>query len=222
MDDNHNRYKVLEQKNWSRKEHFDFYQKFEQPYFNICCDLNAKSLFAYCKQNEISFFNAYVYLLMKAINKLEVFRYRIVDNQIRIYDEVSVGSIQMADDQTIRFSDLPYTNNFEMFQASSIQVREDVINSNFMSELANKNQGIINTVYLTVIPWISFTGFKHASHSKDERGIPRFVFGKMRESDFSLPFSVEVHHALVDGLHIGQLVQAIQNYFDEPESFLSA
>ena len=48
-------YHLLEQENWSRKEHFDFYQKFEQPYFNICCDLEAQNLFEFCNKKKISF-----------------------------------------------------------------------------------------------------------------------------------------------------------------------
>jgi len=217
-----NNYHLLDKNNWSRKEHFEFYQKFEQPYFNVCCDLNAESLHIYCKQNDISFFNAYFYLLMKAVNQIEVFKYRIVNNQVRVYDQISIGATQMADNQTFRFSVIPFESNFNDFQKSGNQVKENAIQANFMSELAIKNQDIINTVYATVIPWISFTGFSHASHSRDERAIPRFVFGKMRDSDFSMPFSVEVHHALVDGVHVGELVQTIQGYFDQPElSFLS-
>jgi len=215
-----NNYRTLDIKHWLRKEHFEFYQKFQQPYFNICCDLNAKFLHIYCKQNNISFFNAYIFLLMKAVNQVEVFKCRIVDNQVRVYDQVSIGATQMAKDQTFRFSVIPFESNFNDFQKNGNQVREDVINANFMSELAIKNQEIINTVYATVIPWVSFTSFSHAHHSKDKRGIPRFVFGKMRDSDFSMPFSVEVHHALVDGVHVGELVQTIQGYFNNPEEAL--
>lgn len=38
----------------------------------------------------------------------------------------------------------------------------------------------------------------------------RFVDGKIM-----IPISVQAHHSFVDGLHIGQFVERLQNYFDE-------
>lgn len=32
-----------------------------------------------------------------------------------------------------------------------------------------------------------------------------------------LPFSVQVHHSFVDGVHIGKLNELLQNYLDEGE-----
>ena len=215
-----NKFKVLEQLSWKRKEHFDFYKQFEQPYFNICCDLNAQALFEFCKKNKMSFYNAYMFLLMKAVNSIEIFRHRFVDEQIRVYEQISIGSTQMADDETFRFTIVPFEEKFKVFNTNSTKIKEEAINANFMSDLAIKKQEIINTIYVTVIPWISFTSFNHALHSCDDRGIPRFVFGKMR-SDSSMPFSVSVHHALVDGLHVGLLVEKLQNYFNEPHVHLA-
>jgi chloramphenicol O-acetyltransferase len=30
-----------------------------------------------------------------------------------------------------------------------------------------------------------------------------------------LPFSVQVHHALIDGFHIGKYIEKLQEYLDE-------
>jgi chloramphenicol O-acetyltransferase type A len=35
-----------------------------------------------------------------------------------------------------------------------------------------------------------------------------------------LPLSVEVHHALMDGVHVGQYVQAFEAAAREPEAWL--
>ncbi|WP_268765666.1 CatA-like O-acetyltransferase [Methanosarcina mazei] len=44
-----------------------------------------------------------------------------------------------------------------------------------------------------------------------------FDWGKYyeREGKFMMPFAVQVHHAFVDGIHIGKLADKLQRYLDE-------
>jgi chloramphenicol O-acetyltransferase len=46
--------------------------------------------------------------------------------------------------------------------------------------------------------------------------LPLFDWGKYYEKDgkIMIPISVQAHHSFVDGLHIGQFVEKLQNYFD--------
>ncbi|PKP07825.1 MAG: chloramphenicol acetyltransferase, partial [Bacteroidetes bacterium HGW-Bacteroidetes-3] len=48
-------------------------------------------------------------------------------------------------------------------------------------------------------------------------GIPKLVFGKIfNENEIKkIPFSVEVHHALMDGYHVGLLYKKMQQFIDE-------
>lgn len=48
--------KKIDMENWSRKQHFDFFNNFDYPHFNITLDLNITKLYNYIKENEISFF----------------------------------------------------------------------------------------------------------------------------------------------------------------------
>ena len=53
--------------------------------------------------------------------------------------------------------------------------------------------------------------------------MPKISFGKFtRENDRTvMPFSVEVHHALVDGLHVGRYIARIEEMLAQPERYLS-
>jgi chloramphenicol O-acetyltransferase type A len=45
----------------------------------------------------------------------------------------------------------------------------------------------------------------------------------MRENERTLlPFSVEVHHALMDGLHVGRYVKRLEEALAEPETYVGA
>jgi chloramphenicol O-acetyltransferase type A len=214
------KYQVLDIEDWPRKQHFEFYKDFEQPYFNICCDLDAAKLFNYCRDNNIAFFDAYLFLTMKTLNQLTPFCYRMVDGQVRIYQEISISVTVMADDQTLRFCLVPFSADFFEFVQKFKTAKDKALSEPFIDHSFLANQNIKSTVYMSVIPWISFTSFSHASPSSESSGIPRIVFGKMRKTDYSMPLSVEVHHSLVDGLHVGQFVQTLQSFFDQGEAFL--
>ena len=48
--------------------------------------------------------------------------------------------------------------------------------------------------------------------------MPLFDWGKFYERDgrVLLPFSVQVHHSFVDGIHIGQFAEILQDYLNAP------
>ena len=77
----------------------------------------------------------------------------------------------------------------------------------------------IDLVYYSVIPWISFTSFKHASRFDNKQTVPRIVFGKMFEDGArkKMPVSVEINHMIADGFHVGKYFNGLQENFDNPQ-----
>lgn len=49
-----------------------------------------------------------------------------------------------------------------------------------------------------------------------DNATPLFDWGRYYEKDqrILLPFSVQVHHSFVDGVHIGKLAQILQDYLN--------
>ena len=79
-----------------------------------------------------------------------------------------------------------------------------------------------NLLYLTAIPWVSFTGFMHPIDFPVD-SVPRFAWGKFFQDGQSLkmPLSVQAHHALMDGLHMGRYFEKVGDYLRHPGSFLN-
>jgi chloramphenicol O-acetyltransferase type A len=71
----------------------------------------------------------------------------------------------------------------------------------------------IDLIYYSVIPWVSFTSFKHAASGNTSISVPRMVFGRIFDDAGKkmMPFSVEAHHALMDGIHVGKFFQLFQD-----------
>ena len=77
-------------------------------------------------------------------------------------------------------------------------------------------------LYMTAIPWVSFTSFMHPLRLQPADSVPRFAWGKLFKEDESLkmPLSVQGHHALMDGIHVGRYYAEVQDYFQQPAAVL--
>lgn len=207
-------YQTINLLEWPRKQHFDFYRQFEQPFFSIGFNLDAKTLFNTVKQANGQFFHAYMYLILKTINASEPFRLRIVENQVRDYQHINGSCAMLAKDNTFRYVDFDFHEDYQQFSQGIVKAKAKAISQPFLYDGFDESQTHKNTVYMSVIPWISFTSFSHAWQGKDDSGVPRIVVGKM-DDNFQMPMSIDVHHALVDGFHIGAFKEQLQKAFDE-------
>jgi chloramphenicol O-acetyltransferase type A len=69
-----------------------------------------------------------------------------------------------------------------------------------------------NLIRYSVLPWIDFTSLSHARAFSRPDSCPRITFGKMTEHDGkrSMPLSIHVNHALIDGRDLGQYLELLQ------------
>jgi chloramphenicol O-acetyltransferase type A len=85
-------------------------------------------------------------------------------------------------------------------------------------------QGRDDWLFMTSIPWFSFTAIRHPMESHPRDSIPRFAWGKFFAQGDSLlmPLSVDAHHGLVDGIHVGKYYTEIEKYFGNPAEVLGS
>jgi chloramphenicol O-acetyltransferase type A len=85
--------------------------------------------------------------------------------------------------------------------------------------LSEEDQGRDDLLFMTAIPWVSFTSFMHPLKLYPADSVPRFAWGKFFQDGKSLkmPLSVQGHHAVMDGLHVGRFYEEIQTYLNQPE-----
>jgi chloramphenicol O-acetyltransferase type A len=80
-------------------------------------------------------------------------------------------------------------------------------------------EGRDDFLYITCIPWVSFTSMSHTIGLNRDDSVPRLSWGKYfrKGEKVLLPFSVQVHHALADGNHVGQYFEKLQDYLDKTD-----
>jgi len=67
-------------------------------------------------------------------------------------------------------------------------------------------------VYLSCLPWIHFRSMTHPVHTDRPDSVPRIAWGRYRLDGgvATLPVNIQVHHALVDGSHLGAFFEGVQ------------
>ncbi|MDO9275426.1 MAG: CatA-like O-acetyltransferase [Lutibacter sp.] len=199
--------------NWNRNVQYQFFKTYEDPFFNITANLEVTNLNKYCKQHHLSFSLACLYVALKSANEITEFKLRFKNDKVYIFDSINIGSTVLNDDLTFSFCDFKFLPTMSEFDVNGKMVLEN----HKKGIVFNAQEDQLGIVHCSTIPWVSFTGFKHARKGDEGRqGIPKLVFGKIfTENEIQkIPFSVEVHHALVDGYHVGLLYKKMQQFID--------
>ncbi|MDD3722034.1 MAG: CatA-like O-acetyltransferase [Lutibacter sp.] len=206
--------KEFDVENWNRKAQYNFFKTYEDPFFNITANLEVTNLYKYCKQHHLSFSLACLYVALKCANEIIEFKLRFKNDKVYLFDTVNIGSTILHDDLTFSFCDFEFQPTISAFDVNGKKILE-----NHKKGIAfDTRETELGIIHCSTIPWVSFTGFKHARRGNESlQGIPKLVFGKLFNDNKikKIPFSVEVHHALVDGYHVGLLYEKMQQFMNQ-------
>ena len=190
----------------------------DYPHFNLCANVDITKLHSYIKDKELSFFRTFLYIAVRAANEVPEFRYRIRDDKVIVHDRVDPSFTIMREDETFSFCHATYYQDFqEFYQEAGDKTRLYTENPTLKD-----GPGRDSLIFITSIPWLSFTSLTHPIHMNPVDSVPRIAWGKyFEEGDkIKIPVSVQAHHALMDGLHVGRYFSLLEKYLDTPEKFI--
>lgn len=198
---------------WSRKDHFNFFNQFDEPFFGVTVDIDCTIAYHKCKKEGIGFFLYYLHQSLAAANAIENFRLRIEDHQIYLYDQVNASAVINRADNSFGFSYIDYFTDFKIFEAAAKIEIENVRNATGLNLQGNND----NVIHISAMPFLKFTSLSHARSFSFKDSCPKFSFGKMTEVNGlkSMPLSIHVNHALADGYHVGLFVDNFQQRMNE-------
>lgn len=199
---------ALDINTWPRKDHFNFFKQFEEPFFGATVTIDCTKAYAICKENGFSFFLYYLHSSLKAANASEPFRYRIDGETVFIFDTVNASPTINRQDGTFGFAYIDYKENFTDFAKGAQSEIDKVRNSTGLIPAVTGE----NVIHYSSLPWINFTALSHARSFSFKDSIPKISFGKMTEVSGvrSMPVSIHVHHGLMDGYHVGRFIDLFQ------------
>ena len=197
---------------WPRRDIFDFFSKFSNPFYSVTFNVDVTEAYAYAKRSGLSFYYALVYLVTRAINSVEAFRYALVDGELVLLDERSPS-----------FTDLK--KGSESFHIVTMPCKGDIAEFCFDAKrrsaeqttfLSTDKEGV-DLIYFSCLPWIELTALTNERDFDPDDAIPRVSWGKFHERDGRkiLGMSLELNHRFTDGVHIGKFADALQNLISE-------
>lgn len=210
--------RYLDIENWSRRELFEFFIGYANPYFNVCVQLDVTEFLTFVRARSTKVSLALHYFALRVANEIEPFRYRLKEGKVVIFDSIHGGTTVLLPNESFAYAYFEYQPDFEKFADAMGKAVEAVRTSTGPLKPTMRD----DVIYHTTLPWISFTSFMHARTPGRGDSIPRIVFGKFLQSGgrTMMPISVEVHHALMDGLHVGRYLDRLAQVLAQPEGFI--
>ena len=212
------RFRVIDQISWPRQEQFELFKAFGSPYFSITADVDITA-YRRALPKGGRFTIGLVYALAAAANAVEQFRQRIRGDDVIEFDVVHPSIIVLTDHDAFRFCNFPFDESFRRFADEAPERIERARNAPSMFDAPDQD----DYLYLTGLPWISFTGIMHAAPTHAPDSVPRIAWGKYHDvaGRILLPLNVQVHHALVDGIHVGRFYAKVEEILSHAEDWLA-
>ena len=144
---------------WNRTEHFHFFKQMEEPFFGVTVTIDCTKAYEKSKAKNFSFFIYYLHKTLAAVNAIESFRFRIMEDEVYIYDIINASATISREDGTFGFSFMEYSEDFAVFskialaEMERIQTTKGLFTRTFESD---------NLIHFSAIPWVDFTSLSHA------------------------------------------------------------
>ena len=194
--------------NTHRQKHFEFFKAMNHPHFNICANVDITDFVRFINKKQLPFTYSVVYAIAKTAMEIKEFRWRIIDGELYECESVTPSFTvytEVAD--VFSFCDVPYVEDYSVFIKHAADKAEQMKKHPSFEDGDHHDY-----LFLSAIPWVSFTMFQHAMPFHPTDSVPRITWGKYfnENGKIKMPLSVQVHHAVVDGRHVGQFFQRFE------------
>lgn len=206
--------KIIDLDRWPRRSQYSFFRQVANPHFALTARADATRLMEVEKPAGASVFNAALFAIMAAANDVPELRTRFSGDQVREYETVHASVTVPIEDEQFAFCDIPFAPDWRQFNENC---RTEIAKARQQNELKDQIAGEDEWIYLTCLPWLHFTSMIHPADGPEDC-IPRIAWGKIEQDGerWLMPVSIQVHHAVVDGRHVGRFFEALDDRLNRP------
>ncbi len=207
--------RFIDLETWPRYNHFKLFNALASPHFSMCANVDLSVFCPAVKRCGISFSVAILYAITLAANAVPEFRYRIRKEKVVEHDQVHPSTTILSQNDLFSFCTFDFNDNFSVFSSEATKAIADVKEHQTIDYETERD----DLLFMTSIPWVSFTAFTHPIDLNPVDSIPRFAWGKYFEEGklLKMPLNAQVHHALVDGIHVGRFYDHMQKILFHPD-----
>jgi chloramphenicol O-acetyltransferase len=206
---------------WDRRPYFYYFTEMLPTGFNLNVEIDITESYRQIKAAGKKFFPAYLYLAAKLISEQPEFRITKTDEQLGCYEVLHPSyACFHDDDKTMSSMWTEYTPNFETFYQNYMNDQEQYSGNHGI--LAKPELPPPNSFMVGMLPWTQFSSYSPIPYSKADYYFPVMQAGRFFEKNGRkmMPFSITVHHAVVDGYHVGLFLEKFQESMNHPEQWI--
>ena len=204
-------YKVIDEKNWERAMHCTVFRNSIEPAFCVTFEADITNFLDRIRKQNLSFTLSMVYAVCKCANEVDAFRYRFLDGQVVLFDRIDTAFTYLnKDTELFKVVNVPMADTLEEYVKLAAKIAMEQ-KEYFTGPLGN------DVFQCSPMPFLTYTHISHTNSGKKDNATPLFDWGKYYEKNgrMVMPVSVQAHHSFVDGIHIGQFAEKLQEYLNE-------
>lgn len=197
---------------WPRAEAFHYYKTYARPHFAVTSRLDVTDLMTRLKPAGTSAYRASLFAIGAGIHAVPELCMRFRGDRVIRHDTVELTMSVPTHAGSFGFAYVPFDPSFATFDATAKALIEEVAQGTAFDANTGPRDDL---AYLSCMPWLDYTSLSNALPGPNDC-IPRVGWGKITEASnrWSMPMTLEVHHALADGAHVGAYFAAVQAALD--------
>jgi chloramphenicol O-acetyltransferase type A len=216
-------YKIINPKDLKNYKQYLWFSTFSNPTYSFNVKLDVSKLVEYTKETKTSFFINMLYIVTKSLNSIDEFKLRIVNKEIRLYENINPSFIVRTISDIFENVVFDYVDTYKEFYNIAHNIIEDVKTHTSVKESFN-DSNLFNEYYITCAPWISLEGMTHpvTCDNLESSSCPRILWDKYR-CEFGkivMLLNITVNHAFVDGKALSDSFNLIQENIYNCKDFL--
>lgn len=196
---------------WPRAAQFRFFRTFERPQFSVTSRIDASRLVAR-RADGVSPYRASLFAIGAGLHGVAELRMRFRGDDVVLHDRVALSMTVPRPDGSFGYAYVPWMPDHSAFEARAKTIIDATAQQRDLAPNADRD----DVAYLSCMPWLDYTAISNAMPGPDDC-IPRVAWGRFTENGpdrFSMAMTLEVHHALADGVHVGAFFAAVQTAID--------
>ena len=208
---------IIDINTWERKENYEFFLGFQNPTISITTEVECAGAKARAKAAGESFFLHYLYAVLRAVNEIPEFRFRIdTEGRVVYFDHVDMLTpIKVKENGRFFTIRLPWNTDFQTFYTTAKAIINDIDpngNPYDMEKVGGKD--LLDVILLSATPDLYFTSLTCTQEHRHGSNYPLMNAGKaiLKEGKLVMPIAMTIHHGFIDGHHLSLFYKKVEEF----------
>jgi len=191
---------------WARRDHYEWYRGLDFPYLGLTANVDVTRLMHLREEQGLSLFAGMLHRLIRAANGVDALRQRIRviegREQVVEHELIHPGFTVAGAAGLFSFAAVDFDSDRDRFAAAVEQASQEKRHATSLRPFEGTRDDLI---FCSCLPWVDFTHVTHPVPTSRIDSVPRIAWGRFvtEGAHTRCAVNIQVHHALVDGAHVG-------------------